>query len=532
MALLTPLLWGGLALVGCGDSRLDPAGLRQAGKCALKNLPPGPATQPRPTSRVQARVRPSPRPLPRPRPVTGATIPTPPYRLDVRVDPADLALIPSNAALTVAIRPDLPVGLARLLGPHGRVLQKLPALQWLGQQLLAQSLAQPLGLRPDRAILVSLLAPTGAFERLKKHLGDQVQRAVKPGQGPEASALKPARLPATALRIRIVAQVADPQKTLAGVKALVLRARQSSLKTLHLIESPTTPKPLKSLAAKSVLAVGYGPNHAQAWTLARGRLLVDFLLPISGTWSAVRATKELAAILASPARTTPVSPFARVILQSSADLSLLIGGPDLSQAARWLGVRALLSALQGATATQFPRLLGQGWRVANIPVVLQRAGPRPFDGCGVRLYLVGAHPQLRISWHLTKPGRKLLDQPTTEVTGRDLARDNDLVERWLKPLAARVPRLLPAVGLFAKPGLNTTLEEGGFLMWPLALAELWPRLLPIKPVRKAVLKTLRTQIRPDRFVRRINVRRQGKVLELVLEGKPPKSKPPESKPPK
>jgi hypothetical protein len=548
VAVGVPLLWVGLSLSGCGDSRLDPAGLRHADKAALENLPPGPITRRRAGARPKPSARPRPGPQPRPRAAAGATIPTPPYRLDVRVDPADLALLPENAALTAAIRPDLPVGLSRLLGPHGQTLGRLPALGWLGQQLLTQSLATPLGLRTDRAILVSLLSTTGAFERLNKHLEVQVQKTVKPGPAPQINALKPAQLPATALRIRIVAQVADPQKTRAGLQALVSRARQGGHKTLHLTNAltatatatatattaatatattatatttTTAPKPLAGLAAKGVLVVGYGPDHAQTWTLSGNRLLVDFLLPVSGAWSPTRAAKDLAAILASPARTTPVNPFARVILQSSADLSLLIRGPELAQAAKWIGVRELLGALQNATSTQLPRRLGQGWRVANIPIVLQSAGTRPLDGCGVRLYLVGAHPQLRISWHLTPPGRKLLDKPTGAVTGSDLARENTLVDRWLKPLAALVPRLLPAVGVFAKPGLNTALQEGGFFMWPLALAELWPRLLPVKPVRKAVLKILRTQIRPARFVRRINVRQQGKVLELVLEAKPP-----------
>ncbi len=512
------LFCGGLTLAGCGDSRLHPAGLRQADKSAFENLPPGssPGIGPRP------RVRPRPSPRPRPQPVTGATIPTPPYRLDVRVDPTDLALIPSSAALTAAIRPDLPAGFARLLGPHGRALHRLPALQWLGQQLLTKSFATPLGLRTDRAILVALVADAKSFEPLSKSLGAQMQRGRKPGMGPQISAaLKPDRLAETTVRIRIVARVTDAQQTRVGLHGLANRTRNMGRFALQLTSATTTPRPLAGLAAAGTFAVGYGPDYAQAWTLTGSRLLVDFLLPVSGPWSATRAARELSALLASPAPKTPGSPFARVVLLSSADASLLIQGAALAQAARWLGVRALLPALQAVAPGQASGVLSRGWRLAHTPVALQSAAKGPFDGCGVRLYLVGAHPQVRISWPLSAAGRKLMDEPTAAVAGADLAPNNGLVDRWLKPLAARVPRLLPPPATFAKPGLTQRLTDGGFFMWPLVLAEIWPRLLPIKPVRKAVLKILRTRIRPGRFVRRINVRQHGKVLELVLEGKPP-----------
>jgi len=448
--------------------------------------------------------------------------------LDVRVDPADLNLIPPGAALIAAIRPDLPRGFTALLESHGSTLHRLPALQWLGQQLLTQSLATPLGLRSDRAILVALLAETGSFEPLKKVLIALNQRALTPGVGPQiAAALKPARLPETALRIRLVAQLADAEKTRAGVRALVTRARKMGFTGLHLTTAPTAPKPLAGLAAKGVVAVGYGPHSAQSWTLTGGRLLVDVLLPVSGRWSTTRAAKQLTTMLSSPARPATLRPFERGILLSSAELSVVLRGPELALAARWLGVAAGLSALRAVPPQQHPRSLAQAWRIANLPVALQSAGTRPFVASGVRLYLVGARPQLRFSWRLTATGHKLLDATTAAVAGRDLALDNGLVERWLKPLAVRVDMALPPVGPFSQPGLNKKLAEGGFFMWPLALAEFWPRLLPMKPVRKRVLKFLRTQVRPERFVRRVNVRRQGKLLELVLEGRlppPPKGR--------
>jgi hypothetical protein len=506
------LVSGAMSGSGCSDSRLDPAGLRPARTTALESLPP--------SARAKARVGPRPTAL-WPRPVTGATITTPPYRLDVRVDPADLALLPLGAALVAAIRPDLPMGLAGLLGPHWQALQRLPALQWLGRELLTKSLATPLGLRPDRAILVAFLANVGDVRPLKEHLDAQARLVDRPAASAQIrAALKPGRVPATTVRIRVVARVADIDKARAGVRTLVTRARQAGHKTLHLLGASTAPAPLDGLASRGVVAVGHGADSAQAWTLSGGRLLVDFLLPVSGPWSATRAAKELGVLLADrPQTAAPSSPFDRGVLLSSADLSLAIHGPGLAQAARWLGVRDLLAALAAADPKQRPRLFRLGWRIANVPVNLQTAGKRLFDGCGVRVYLLGARPQLRISWHLTGVGHKLLDGPTAAVTGRDLAQDNGLVERWLKPLAARVPQALPPEGPLARAGLHF---EGGIFMWPLALAELWPWLLPLKPVRKAVLKILRTQIRPGRFVRRINVRRHGSLLELVLEGKPPR----------
>lgn len=505
---LTVLLGCAIALGSCSDSRLDPSGLRQADKSAHADLDLADGPKPRHVGR------------PGPRPVKGATIPTPPYRLDIRVDPADLRLFPPKAALIAAIRPDFPAGLAGLLGSYGQSLHRLPALQWLGEQLLTKSLASPLGLRTDRAVLVALLAESGSFDVLKKRLEAQVRRADKPRVGPHmATALKPAGLPKTTLRIRIVAQVADEKKTRAAIGTLVARAQKTGVKGLHLTNAATATMAIRALAAKGVLATGFGPRLAHAWTLAGGRLLVDLLVPVSGPWSQKHAGSAFAKLLSLPPNTARPTPFERGLLLSSADVSLIIRGPALARTARWLGVAELLAALPMADPKLIPRLVQMGWRVANTTVAFQRSGTRPFDGCGLRFYLVGARPQLRVSWRLTAAGQGLLDSPTRAVAGADLARNNGLVERWLKPLAARVPKALPPAGVFAKPGLNKKLLEGGFFMWPLALAELWPRLLPVKAVRKTVIKALRLWIRPGRFVRRVNVGQRGKLLELVLEGK-------------
>ncbi len=514
--LLTAGLLAGFTLLsgGCSDSRLDPAGMRTAAKAARDNVPLGAATKPRPVTR--------PKPRPRPRLATGPTIPTPPYRLDVRVAPRDLALLPADAAVIAALRPDLPTSLSRLLGPHAQHLRRLPGLQWLSG-LLGKSLAEPLGLRADRAILVGLLARSGDFGQLAKQLDAQTRTAPKAAAAKLQAALSPARLPATTLHIRFVAQIADAAKTRAGVKALIARARKEGM--LPRLTTPAgTPAagPPKGLAPHNILALSQGPSSAQAWTMAAGRLLVDILLPVSGTWSAARSTRELKAVLAMAAKPVPANPFDRVILLSSADLALLIRGPALAQAARWFGVRALLAVLRGAPAKELGRLVKLGRHVANVPLDFQRTAPRPFDGFGLRLYLVNERPQLHLSWLLTDTGDKLLTTLTKAVAGQDLGANRGLVERWLKPIAARIPKVLPPKGPFAKPSVTKTLFDGGFFMWPLALAEFWPRLLVVKPLRKAVIKLLRTRVRPGRFLRRINVRKKGKLLELVVEGRPPK----------
>ncbi|MFH2008310.1 MAG: hypothetical protein ABI333_17125 [bacterium] len=501
-------LWTLLGGPACSDSRVDPAGLHRA----LKQVQEADTEQP-----LDRRIR--------PRPSAAGLIPTPAYRLDVRVDTADLALLPSGAGLVAAVRPDLPVGLTGLVGAPWKLLAAHPSLGGFGPELLTGSLADSFGLRPDRAIVVAaLFGDAGELLSARR----QLARLTGIDSGPTLdAALKPDKIPRSSLRIRLVAQVAREAQLKQRV-ALLFRELTKQGARGHALLTATDRSPHhRRLAARGVFALGMADGGiAHAWILKGGRLLVELLIPTTGRWTPPQVSAELERNLNAKGSGLDVqAPFTRATLLSSADLSLLIDPTRLAEAAQWLGVRELLKALPVVAPEKRPRLYRLGWRVSGVPRRFVAAKKRAFSRFGLRIYLLRNKPQLRLSWRLTTHGEALFRGITAAVAGRDLAHGNGFIDRWLKPLAARVDKTLPPEPPFTEKLSTTPLAEGGLFMLPLALADFWPRLLPQKAVRKVVLSFARQKIRPGRFVRRVNVLQRDSLLELVLEGKPPSAEP-------
>ncbi len=548
-----------LAASGCSGRRLDPAGLAPSTRAARAEAPLSThsshrgkprARPPRPGAPPAVRATPSGQhPAP--------TIPAPPFRLDVRVDPSDLALLPPKAAIIAAMRPDLLAGLASLLQWRSGLLWSLLGTSRSAQELVTSALRTPFGLRPDRMIVVSLLSPLGSQMALTRLLRSQARSdpggvaragaaragAARAGAaraggaraggaragGARAgvpAALAPGTLPPVGLHLRAVAQVAAVAKARAAVAELARKARSLGF-PLRLTSAHALPAPLQELASRGVVAVGMTSSDLVAFTVTGGRLLLDIIAPVSGKWSPVRAARELGALLTPSGTNMPpaadprppghLDQFERLTLVSSADLSVILRGRRLARAAQLLGTRAPPGAAHPMEPSSPSVLVAKARSNARLPTLMYDSTPRPFAGCGLRLYLSDPRPQLRVSWRLTSAGHKLLDHPSTAAAGRDLAMDNRLVERWLKPIAARSPEILPPTGPFARPELHRDLAQGGVWSWLLALSDLWPRLIPRKPLRKMVIKVLRTRIRPRELLGRINVRLLGQVLELALE---------------
>jgi hypothetical protein len=166
-------------------------------------------------------------------------------------------------------------------------------------------------------------------------------------------------------------------------------------------------------------------------------------------------------------------------------------------------------------------LLAKGLEIAGLPEQFVRSEPRPFSAFGLSVHLLGTRPQVTLSWQLTGAGEKVLGPVVDPLAGRDLAHENAFIDAFLKPVVRRARKTLTLSGPYAGKAPQEHFREGGGFMWPLTLAALWPRVLQVKPVRKLILHLVRHEIRPARYIRRVNVHRQARLLQVRLEGRMP-----------
>lgn len=505
--------------------------------CALLALASGDCDKNRGSSRDtktrHARpVPPGPRRPARPGPDPAQTIPTPPLRMDAHVYPEELALLPEDAPLVLAGRPDL---LDRLFMPGGWIahhLRGVPAYARLAAALTGASPSKALGLNTSRYFVASLLHAPAAERKTLEQAMDQLSR--QPGR-PEA---KQPVWPPLRLRCRLVAAVSDPARARATLAALPQGAALLGAPGLHAADASILPKPLGALARQGAVLIRFEEKDglALAISIVGSHLVVDLALSVAGPFDAATVTQ----LLSQPARpphgaassspgagqtaTESVSPltdpFGRLALLSGADLTLLVRAEALAEGALWLGMRQALISLRDARPDMQAELHRLAFRIARIPRTFAQTLPRPFDRFALHLHLTGREPLLTLSWRMTPAGQRLLEGIAPKLVGRDLGVGRRFVDDFLRPLAGAVAKDLPPVEPWMDAGLMGRLAEGGSLTWAVVAASHWPRLLAMRAARKVLLRLARERVRPGRFVKRVNLDRRGDVLQLRLEGRP------------
>jgi hypothetical protein len=384
-------------------------------------------------------------------------------------------------------------------------------------------------------VLALIQDPQTARAGLEQAIERQTAPSARPGE-------KLAAWPGLNLRLRLVAALSDAGRARAALAKLPGAMTRLGISDLRAIDDPVLPKPLGALAARGTFLARFAAPDglAMAASIVGRHLIVDLVLPVTGPLDAFQAARLLAPPspgrpplapmpdgagkreATAPAEPAPIlsDPFVKVSLLAGADLTLLIRGDAMAEAAMWLGMRQAIKALVVVEAKERNEMLRTAWRIARIPRAIAQTQPRPFDRFALHLHLAEKTPLVTLSWRMTPLGQRLLDGVLPKVAGRDLGRGNRFIDELLRPLAASVQKDLPPVEPWLDKGLMTRLSEGGPLTWVVILAEHWPRLLILPEIRKTLLDMARQELRPARYVHRVNALRQGDLFLLRLEGRP------------
>lgn len=445
----------------------------------------------------------------------------PPLRMDARLGAEELALLPPEAPMVLAGRADLLDSIARPGGWLAHHLARIPGWKALGELLKGSpSPSEALGLNPKRLWVAALLFFSTSEARaldtaLDQHTGDTA---------PKATALRNRKdWPPLRLRLRLVAALRDPAKTRQALDAMPQAATALGWLHVHPIRSPSLPPALAALARSGARVASFSSSGLALVASIQGpHLVVDMVLPVAGPWGAREAARLLSSAPKGPPATPtpPEDPFGRLALLGGADLTVLVDARGLAEAASWLGMAQAMEAMENATVDMKPELLKEVWRAARFPLELSQVEPRAFDRFALHVHLTAREPLVTLTWRLTPHGGKLLGGLLPKIAGRDLGQGRRFVDEFLRPIEKQVPAVLPPVGPWKDALLFHRLSEGSPFMPILAVTELWPRLLPLVDLRRAVLAYARQRLKIGRMVGPMNLERAGELLRLRLSMRP------------